>query len=65
MRLAEGQKIVNFTKLARQDEIENDIAEAENDAEISAPVENLPAEDEILILEQDTEMTETEDTVEE
>ena len=65
MRLAEGQKIVNFTKLARQDEIENDIAEAENDAEISAPVENLPAEDEILTLEQDTEMTETEDTVEE
>jgi hypothetical protein len=65
MRLAEGQKIVNFTKLARQDEIENDIAEAENDAEISAPIENLPAEDEILTLEQDTEMTETEDTVEE
>jgi DNA gyrase subunit A len=64
MRLAEGQKIVNFTKLARQDEIEDAIVEAENDESV-APIENLPAEDENLTLEQNFEQSETEDTVEE
>ena len=55
MRLAEGQKIVNFTKLARQDELEEVVTEsAPSDA--SDEVENLSAEDEIL----DAEVVEAE-----
>ena len=62
MRLAEGQKIVNFTKLARQDELEEVVSESEAlpedqipETETLAEVENIDAEAEIEQTEQDTE----------
>ena len=64
--LAEGQKIVNFTKLARQDEIEEEIVEAEDVIHTdTAEIEINPAEDEILPAEQDIDTEQTEENNEE